>query len=92
MKFFYPVVVSRKEDGTYHAKFPDLAMCEADGETMDEVLGEATYAAHDWIESELLEEEPDLPSATDPVDMKLADNEELRMILVNMKLMPGWEE
>ncbi|MGI6118579.1 MAG: type II toxin-antitoxin system HicB family antitoxin [Bilifractor sp.] len=92
MKFYYPVVVSKNENGKYHAVFPDLAMCEADGISMDDVLYEATLAAHDWIESEMLEEEPDLPFATDPSDIELAEGEETRMILVNLKLMPGFEE
>jgi predicted RNase H-like HicB family nuclease len=92
MKFYYPVIVTRKPDGTFHADFPDLACCDADGDTMDDVLGEATYAAYDWIAAELQETEPDLPCATDPVDLDLEENQEARMILVNMRLTPGFEE
>lgn len=92
MKFYYPVIVRENPDGTFHASFPDLAMCEADGDTMDDVLGEATEAAYDWIASELEEDEPELPPVTDREDLELAENEEYRMILVNMHLMQGWEE
>ena len=36
MTFTYPAVFTEKEDGTgYHAFFPDLEMCEADGADLD---------------------------------------------------------
>lgn len=92
MKFYYPCIVHKNEDGTYHAYFPDLAMCEADGDSMDDVLWEANQAAYNWIESELLEEEPELPPVSDREDIILEDGDEFRMILVNMRLQPGWEE
>ncbi|MBR2188992.1 MAG: type II toxin-antitoxin system HicB family antitoxin [Eubacterium sp.] len=92
MKFYYPVIVHKEEDGRYHAVFPDLMMCEAFGDTMDECLGAATEAAYDWIELELQEDEPELPSVTDREDMALQPGDEVRMILVNMRLMPGFDE
>ncbi|MBQ9321567.1 MAG: type II toxin-antitoxin system HicB family antitoxin [Eubacterium sp.] len=92
MKFYYPVIVKQENDGRYHAVFPDLTMCEAYGDTMDDCLGAATEAAYDWIELELQEDEPELPSVTDHEDMHLADGEEVRMILVNMRLRPGFDE
>ena len=92
MKFYYPVIVQKKTDGTYYAHFPDLKMCEAVGDTMEDVLEHATEAAWNWINLELQEEEPDLPPATDSVDMKLAENEEVREILVNYRMTEGWEE
>ena len=67
-------------------------MCEASGETMEDVQENATEAAWNWINLELQEEEPDLPPATDPVDMKLESNEEVREILVNYRMTEGWEE
>ena len=51
MKFYYPVIVKKTENG-YHAKFADLEMCEADGDTLDEVLDNAKDAAYNWIEAE----------------------------------------
>ena len=55
MRFIYPAIIKEKEDGTFEAHFPDLAMCEAAGETMMEVVRNATAAAHDWIELEMSE-------------------------------------
>ena len=49
MKFYYPVIVKQENDGRYHAVFPDLTMCEAYGDTMDDCLGAATEAAYDCI-------------------------------------------
>ena len=34
----------QKEDGTYHAIFPDLACCEASGETLDDAIDNANDA------------------------------------------------
>ena len=35
MKFIYPAVFRKQENGGYHAFFPDLECCEAEGETLD---------------------------------------------------------
>lgn len=35
MIFIYPAVFRKKEDGRYHAFFPDLECCEASGDTLD---------------------------------------------------------
>lgn len=37
MKFIYPAVFRKNEDGRYKAFFPDLACCEAEGDTLDEL-------------------------------------------------------
>ena len=92
MKFYYPAVITPEQDGRYHAVFPDLETCEAFGDTLDEVLDEAVEAASCWIEAELAEEEPDLPSATDPVDIPLSSGAFVRNILVNYRFSEGWEE
>ena len=38
MKFIYPAVFRKNEAGGYHAFFPDLECCEADGETLDDAI------------------------------------------------------
>ena len=92
MKFFYPAIIEKLSDGTYHATFPDLEQCEAYGSTLDDVLDRATDAASAWIEVELQEEEPDLPSATDPADISSGPDRFVRNILVNYKFTDGWDE
>ncbi len=92
MKFFYPAVIEKQNDGTYHATFPDLEQCEAFGNTLDDVLDRATDAAAAWIDVELQEEEPDLPSATDPADIPAGPDRFVRNILVNYKFTDGWDE
>ena len=92
MKFFYPAVIKKINEHSYHAVFPDLALCEAKGDSLEDVLDKATEAAASWIEVELQEEEPDLPSATDPVDIPLGPDEVVRIILVNHKFFDGWDE
>ena len=36
MKFIYPAVFRKNEEGRYKAFFPDLACCEAEGDTLDD--------------------------------------------------------
>ena len=58
MKFIYPAVFRKKEDGGYDAHFPDLECCEASGETLDDAIDNANEAARTWITVELEEEDP----------------------------------
>lgn len=93
MKFYYPVVIEKKEEGKWHASFPDLKMCEAEGTDEFDVLQNAREAAYGWIDLELKEEDnPQLPSPTDPKDVKLEAGQQVRMILVNYRLTEGWDE
>ena len=74
MTFTYPAVFTEKEDGTgYHAFFPDLEMCEADGADLEDAIENARDAAQNWISVELEEFEGDLPFATHVDDIELAD-------------------
>lgn len=60
MKFVYPAVFKKKEDGMIHVTFPDLEGCYAEGPTMEDALEKAKEAEIDWIALEL-EESFDLP-------------------------------
>ena len=74
MTFTYPAVFTEKEDGTgYHAFFPDLEMCEADGADLEDAIENARDAAQNWISVELEEFEGDLPFATHVDDIELAE-------------------
>ena len=44
MIFIYPAVFRKKEDGRYHAFFPDLECCEASGDTLDDAIDNANTA------------------------------------------------
>ena len=92
MRFIYPAVISRKEDGSFHAVFPDLDQCEADGDSENEVLRNANLAAHSWIDLEFGEDDPEFPPASDPEDIVTKEGEFVRNILVIYKVMDGWEE
>ena len=61
MKFIYPAVFRPTEDKKYNAFFPDLACCEANGDTLDDAIENANAAAYDWIYTELMEFEGKLP-------------------------------
>lgn len=92
MKFIYPAVFRKKEDGDYDAHFPDLECCEASGETLDDAIDNANEAARTWITVELEEEEPIFPHVSDLEDIELAEDEIVRNISVNIRFYEGWDE
>ena len=86
MKFIYPAVFRKKEDGGYDAHF------EASGETLDDAIDNANEAARTWITVELEEEEPIFPHVSDLEDIELAEDEIVRNISVNIRFYEGWDE
>lgn len=92
MKFTYPAIIRKNEEGTYKAVFPDLACCEAEGDTLDEAVERANEAAYGWIELELSEDDCQLPPVSHPEDLKLQPGEVIRNICVNIKFYEGWDE
>ena len=82
-------LITEKEDGTgYHAFFPDLEMCEADGADLEDAIENARDAAQNWISVELEEFEGDLPFATHVDDIELAENQVAKQIMVKIKFLP----
>ena len=91
MKFIYPAVFRKTESGTYHAFFPDLECCCAEGDTLDEAIDRANEAANDWISLEL-SEEGELPPVSDESDKNLQEGDSVRNITVNIRFYEGWDE
>ena len=92
MKFIYPAIIRKEENGTFKATIPDLACCEAIGDSLDDVIEKANEAAVGWLELELSEEMPMLPPVTDKDDLVLEEGELVRDICANVKFYDGWEE
>lgn len=92
MKFIYPAIIRKEKNGTFKATFPDLACCEATGESLDDVIEKANEAAVGWLELELSEDMPMLPPVTDKDDLVLQEGELVRDICANVKFYDGWEE
>jgi len=92
MKFIYPAVFSRTEEGTYTGRFPDLEGAVVYGETLEETVDEANQAASDWITAELMEEEAILPPVSDTEDIPLKSGEIIRNICVTIRFYEGWDE
>lgn len=88
MTFTYPAVfVPHKEDAGFHAYFPDLEGCQADGPDLEDALDAAREAAYDWLLLEL-EEGGEFPAQTHEADMELPEGGFVRKILVRIKLLP----
>ena len=91
MTFKYPAVFQKNDDGKYTAYFPDLAMCTAKGDTLDDCINDAIAKCRDWIQTELLET-LDMPPVSDYDDIPLGENEHIRTIGVIVRLYEGWDE
>lgn len=91
MKFIYPAVIRKNQEGTYEAFFPDLECCYAKGDTLEEAVDNANEAAYDWIYVEL-SEDGELPSVSDPHDLQLQEGDVVRNISVNIRFTDGWDE
>ena len=83
MKFIYPAVFRKNEEGRYKAFFPDLACCEAEGDTLDDAIDNANEAAYNWIYAEVMEDEMDLPAISDESDLDLLEGDIVRNIPVS---------
>lgn len=92
MKFTYPAIIRKTEQGAWHAVFPDLECCEAEGDTIEEAVERANEAAYDWISLELSEDDGQLPAITDVRDMDLEEGDVVRNICVNIRFTDGWDE
>ena len=92
MKVTYPAIIRKTEQGTWHAVFPDLECCEAEGDTIEEAVERANEAAYDWISLELSEDDGQLPAITDVRDMDLKEGDVVRNICVNIRFTDGWDE
>ncbi|MDO4261011.1 MAG: type II toxin-antitoxin system HicB family antitoxin [Eubacteriales bacterium] len=92
MKFTYPAIIRPAEDGVWRAILPDLACCEAEGDSVEEAVERANEALYDWIYLELTEDEGELPPISDPRDLELQEGDQVRNICVNIRLTDGWDE
>ena len=88
MTFNYPAVFTpHKDDKGFHAEFPDLELCEADGPDLEDAIEAARDAAYNWLSLEW-EEGGDFPQQTHAEDMELAEGAFVRQIMVRIKLLP----
>ena len=92
MKLIYPAVVRQKPDGTFEGYLPDLEDCRAAAETYDELMEDLNAAALEWIEVELLEDDPYLPPVSDAEDLALEEGEVVRAVSLTLRLTDGWDE
>lgn len=91
MKFIYPAIIRKEETGKFRAFMPDLACCEATGDTLDDAIENVNLAAFDWISLEL-EEGGELPGISEESDLTLLEGDIVRNISVNIRFFDGWDE
>ena len=92
MTFIYPVIMTRRDDGSWEGEFPDLEMCRCEGANLHEALEDARLAAYNWIDLELQEDSPVMPHVSDIEDLKLEEGQVARRVMVHYRFMEGWDE
>lgn len=92
MKFIYPAVFHKTEEGHYKGYFPDLECCYGEGETLDDAIESANEAARDWITLELSEDDPLIPYVSDIEDIEVKEGEIVHNISMNIRFYEGWDE
>ena len=89
MKFIYPAIFRKTDEGSYQGFFPDLECCYAKGDTLEEAVDDANEAARCWLTSELEEEEWMLPPVSDLKDLELNEGDVVRKITESLQTMKG---
>jgi len=92
MKFCYPAVFKKNQDGSYTVRFPDLECCNAEGKNYEEALANAKIAEREWLELECLEELNNPPFVSEIGDITAEEDETVQIIAVNIRFMEGWDE
>ena len=92
MKFIYPAIFRKTDEGSYQGFFPDLECFYAKGDTLEEAVDDANEAARCWLTSELEEEEWMLPPVSDLKDLELNEGDVVRNIAVTIRFYEGWDE
>ena len=92
VKFIYPAVFRKAEDGGYQGYFPDLECCYAKGDTLEEAVDDANEAARCWLTGELEEDDWELPPVSDVHDLELEEGDVVRNIVVTIRFYEGWDE
>ena len=91
MTFIYPAVLTpHQQDEGFHAYFPDLECCEADGPDLEDTIEAAREAAYNWIQVEL-DDTGELPGTTPHEEIALPEGGFVRDIMVRIKLLPDYD-
>lgn len=92
MKFWYPAVFKKNNDGSYDVNFPDLNGCTAKGKNFEEAMAEAKEAERTWLEIQILEDCENPPGVSEVEDIPVTEGETARIVAVNIRLMEGYDE
>jgi len=82
MKYAYAAIFTRESTGLYSVTFPDLQGCYTSGDS----ISDAIYMAQDALNLTLYDLEQDgkqIPSASDPHDIKITSSQFISMIAVD---------
>lgn len=89
MTFYYPAVITKKEDG-FQISFVDLEGCDVFAGDLEDALEEARYAGVNWILTEQ-EDGGFPPERTHLDDIELGENQRATDIALMMPK-EGWDE
>ena len=81
MKLVYPARFCKEKEGGYSVEVPDLKGCITQGDTLEEAIEMAQDAALGWLLTSI-EDEEDLPEASEIKDIKLDNKEQFVSLLL----------
>lgn len=84
MNRIYPAIFTKEETGKYAVEFPDLQGCFTCGDNLDEAMKNASEALGLYLIS-ALEDNEDIPSATNIKGIKCMENELVTYVVADME-------
>lgn len=84
MNRIYPAIFTKEETGKYAVEFPDLQGCFTCGDSFDEAMKNASEALGLYLIS-ALEDNDDIPNATNIKKVKCMENELVTYVVADME-------
>ncbi|MBO6305244.1 MAG: type II toxin-antitoxin system HicB family antitoxin [Selenomonadaceae bacterium] len=81
-KYSYPLIIHQDEYSLW-AEFPDLIGCQTFGESVDEIVNNATEALICYLEEEL-KYSAKLPSPSNKENIIKTDNDDVKIITITI--------
>ena len=84
MKYVYPAVFHKNDDGSYTVCFPDLPGCFSEGKSLANALFMAETALAQWI-GYLADKKRSIPEASDAASINVDNGELVNLIRADVK-------
>lgn len=92
MRFVYPAVFKKTEQGTFRGMYPDFGNFGIEDPTFENTIREMTELLRGWITEDIQQGEK-LPPVSDIADVRRKyPEDDVRNIAVIVRVQDGWDE